>query len=178
MLFVLYHRLNVLKIICCLEWPGHFYVDSESHASCVLTFVLHSFVLFHFQFLFSFVCVVFFGLMADQEVLANPHIWLNNALLERILSKPEEPIEIKRFDVQPALVDGENYSSQLSRVSVHYVDKNGPHLIRLIVKSSLGDKLVRSRNVFAKEIYIYQEVVPQIENLLKSSNISTKLSPK
>lgn len=115
--------------------------------------------------------------MADHEICSK-YSWINNELFERILSKQGDAIKIQQLDVQPAFGNGENFSSQLLKVNVEYFDKNVIRSVKLIIKATLGEKLVRSRDVFAKEICIYDEIIPQIESILESANISIKLTPK
>lgn len=110
--------------------------------------------------------------------MLNDFVWLNNELFEKILSKSDESIHIKRIDIQPGFGDGENFSSQLMKVNVEYIVKNVDHSKKFIIKTTLGEKLVRSRDVFAKEICIYEEIIPQFEDILKSANIQTILTPK
>lgn len=110
--------------------------------------------------------------------MINDIAWLNNDLFEKILSKSDESIHIKRIDIQPAFGNGENFSSQLMKVNVEYIVKNVDHFKKFIIKTTLGEKLVRSRDVFAKEICIYEKIIPHFEVILKSANIQTTLTPK
>lgn len=110
--------------------------------------------------------------------MLNDFVWLNNELFENFLSKSDESIHIERIDIQPAFGNGENFSSQLIKVNVEYIEKNVDHSKKFIIKTTLGEKLVRSRDVFAKEICIYQEIIPQFDDILKFANIQTTLTPK
>lgn len=115
--------------------------------------------------------------MADQEIV-HASFWLSEKLFEKILSKQGEAVHIKQFHIKSAFCNGENFSSQLMRVFVEYSANNAIHSEKMIIKTTLGEKMVRSRDVFAKEICIYEEIVPQIEKILESANISMKLTPK
>lgn len=116
--------------------------------------------------------------MALKQETTGQYSWLNKMLFERILYRSGAMIKVEEFDVEPAFGNGENYSSNLIRVNVKYFDENDIHRKQFMVKATLGEKLVRSRNVFAKEICIYDEIVPRIESILKAANISIKLTPK
>lgn len=116
-------------------------------------------------------------MLASQDI-SSKYSWMNTALFERILSQNGETIQIKQFDVQPAFGNGENYSSCLIRVNVEYFNEKAIQHTQFIIKATLGEKLVRSRDVFAKEICIYNEIVPRIEAVLKIANIPIKLTPK
>lgn len=116
--------------------------------------------------------------MASQDFFLK-YPWLNNARFKRILSAHgEKEIIIDRFNIEPALCNGENYSSYMIRATVYYSDGNATHTKQFIIKATLGEQLVRSRNVFAKEICIYESIVPHIENALNTAHIPNKLTPK
>lgn len=116
--------------------------------------------------------------MASDEIFLK-YSWLNNDFFEKILSKDEkEKINIEKFSVQPALLNGENYSSYLIKAIVDYTIGYTNNTKQFIIKANLGEELTRSRNVFAKEIYIYQTIIPQFENALKTANNSNRLTPK
>lgn len=116
--------------------------------------------------------------MALTEEITNQYSWLNKMLFERILCRSRPMLRVDEFDVEPAFGNGENYSSNLIRVNVKYFHENAIHRKQFMVKATLGEKLVRSRNVFAKEICIYDEIVPRFETILKAASISIKLTPK
>lgn len=116
--------------------------------------------------------------MALTQEMTGQYSWLNEMLFERILRRTGEMIKVEEFIVEPAFGNGENYSSNLIRVNVKYFNENATQRKQFMVKATLGEKLVRSRNVFAKEICIYDEIVPRIECILKTANISIKLTPK
>lgn len=99
------------------------------------------------------------------------------------------------FAVCPALSAGENYSSQIIRATVSYqldaIRSDGNHndssssssstadeqSKTYIIKASLGDKLIRSCDTFAKEIGIFTCVLPKVERLLRDAEIPTKIAP-
>lgn len=115
--------------------------------------------------------------MADRKIL-DAFPWICNELFEKCLTDQGEAIKVDQFAVEPAFGNGENYSSQLLKVNVKYFDKSVLKSKQLIIKTTLGEKLVRSRDVFAKEICIYQEIIPQFVHILNSVKIPAKLAPK
>lgn len=114
----------------------------------------------------------------DLHEIASKYSWINNGLFERILSQYGETIKLHRFEAEPAFGNGENYSSCLIKVNVEYSSKNAIKLKHFIIKATLGEKLIRSRDVFAKEICIYDEIVPRIQRELRYARIPTKLTPE
>lgn len=115
--------------------------------------------------------------MAESEIL-NKYSWLDDNLFARILSEHNHgrPVKIQQFHVQSAVNDGENYSSFLIKTIVVYSDALGNHIKNLMIK--VGHGLVRSHNVFEKEIFIYKEICPKFEQLLQMAHIPIKFAPK
>lgn len=116
--------------------------------------------------------------MSSENNLRAEYSWIDFNLLKRILNEECTVKNINCVDLQPALQNGENYSSFLLRATVKYIvdDSNEMQKRNFIIKTSLGSQLIRSRDVFAKEIFIYNNIVPRIQNILQSSLIP--LTPK
>lgn len=117
----------------------------------------------------------------SSESLLKSYSWITREFLEAILSRETTfPISINQFTVQPAIQEGENYSSQLIRVHIDFQEKvDRPTKCKsLIIKASLGERLVRSRNVFAKEIDIFTQFIPCIEQTFCEHGIDIDIGPK
>lgn len=117
----------------------------------------------------------------SKESLLKSYSWITRKFLEVILSREiSSPISIIQFTVQPAIQEGENYSSQLIRVRIDFVEKiDRPTKCKsLIIKASLGEQLVRSRNVFAKEIVIFTQFIPSVEQMFREHGIDFDIGPK
>lgn len=127
-------------------------------------------------------CNVLFqiNMSSYQNNLLAEYSWIDFNLFKRILNEEFTVKNIERIDIQPALQNGENFSSFLLRAIVEYTldDSNEMHKRHFIIKTSLGSQLVRSRDVFAKEIYIYDNIVPRIQNILQIENELIQLTPK
>ncbi|XP_031620103.1 uncharacterized protein LOC116338779, partial [Contarinia nasturtii] len=115
--------------------------------------------------------------MASQEIFRK-YSWLNSNLFERALNQDGLTNKIIRFAILPAFDNGDNYSSCLIRANVEYSNDTGTHCKQFIIKASLGEQLVRSHDVFAKEICIYDEIVPKMESVLMAASIPMKLTPR
>lgn len=118
------------------------------------------------------------------EFLMKSYPWITGELLEAILTREAtSPVSISQFTIQPAIHEGENYSSQLMRIRIDYECLDGEAVRQnrcesLIIKASLGEKLVRSRNVFAKEIEIFTKIIPAIELKFRDYGVGCHLGPK
>lgn len=120
----------------------------------------------------------------SREELLQSYPWITSDLLASILSREiASPATIIRFTVRPAIEGGENFSSQLIRVRFDYEfnDEKADRTTRTeswIVKASLGEKLLRSRNVFAKEIEIFTKIIPAVERSFRDHGLDIQIGPK
>lgn len=118
------------------------------------------------------------------EALMKSYPWITREFLEVILNRETaSPVSIAQFTLQPAIQEGENYSSQLIRVRLSYACDDGEaerptRCESLIIKASLGQKLVRSRNVFAKEIEIFTKIIPAVQLMFREYGVDCHLGPK
>lgn len=121
------------------------------------------------------------------EIPTNTYPWITEDLLESIVRRDTlSKAIIKQFTVRPATETGENYSSQLLRVRIDYtIDGEGAEtsgdqtLCKFyVIKASLGEKLVRSHDVFAKEIQIFTKIIPAFEQLFRNYDIDIRFGPR
>lgn len=118
--------------------------------------------------------------MSSENNLLSEYSWIDFDLFKRILNEEFMVKNINHFDIQPALQNGDNYSSFLLRATVEYTLDDSIEMQKkhFIIKTSLGSQLIRSRDVFAKEIFMYNHIVPRIENILRIEKRLIQLTPK
>lgn len=118
--------------------------------------------------------------MSSEKDLLIKYPWIDLNLFKNILNNDLPVKDILRILVKSAVENGENFSSFLLRACVEFTinTENDIFTKQFIIKTSLGDKLIRSRDVFAKEIFIYEKIIPRIEHILRHRNIAVKLIPK
>lgn len=112
---------------------------------------------------------------------ANP--WISKCLFEKLLRMdfPNDDIVIHNYLLKAALGKGENYMSQMIRATVEYSTNGSSKEINFILKTAisgegLDDKMVTERReLFSKEIAVYNEVLPIVDKLLQEIGIKTKL---
>ncbi|KAJ9597137.1 hypothetical protein L9F63_026975, partial [Diploptera punctata] len=98
-----------------------------------------------------------------------PESWLNKKFLENALQEAykQPKLKIIEYDVKAAVGKGENYCSDLYRVSVHSSDGK---MSRLIVKEELKEgkfaKIVNDSTAFCREIQMYSTTAVQLFNIL------------
>lgn len=107
--------------------------------------------------------------------------WINTELFDSILKKEIQKFKLMKFNLESVTQAGENYSSQLIRAKVFYclfdTDTTSDLLTKsFVIKASLGQKLVRSRDVFAKEIFVFTVIIPKVERLYGEHEL--KFAPK
>lgn len=95
-------------------------------------------------------------------------------------------VEIKTFKVENAVDSGENFCSDINRISVNLVlhdeFENRISSQNFIIKSSISvgefDKLNEEVLYFPKEIQIYKIILPAAEKLLRSIGDQTSFAPR
>lgn len=128
--------------------------------------------------------------------LLDDYPWITVDLLEDALRCKllcVESIRVRDFDVELALKPGENYGSQIVRAHIRYVcngdaetgegspqegESSAVKTVPVVIKASLGSRLVRSCNVFEKEIFMFENIIPKVELLLREFGIATKMAPR
>lgn len=118
---------------------------------------------------------------------AEHYPWISNAFFEQILRREHQDnsIVVKDYTLKAALGKGENYISQMLRVRVNYSSIIDPFVdhISLIVKAAVINNAEMSAiaaelDVFRKEIIVYQQIIPNVEKLLRSIGDYSRLSAK
>uniref|UniRef100_A0A1I8NX34 CHK kinase-like domain-containing protein n=1 Tax=Stomoxys calcitrans TaxID=35570 RepID=A0A1I8NX34_STOCA len=120
----------------------------------------------------------------DDEL--TPPAWIEEEFLQDVLSQYEgKPVaEIIKFELSPASMKGDHYSTVMLRCKVEYKLDQLPKQTKqksLIIKtipSEEGmkrDLLLQSR-VFENEISMYTKTLPKIEKILEQFGEPTKLS--
>lgn len=127
----------------------------------------------------------------SDDILIKEYPWINLDFFQQIFDQKlfcNQSIRVCDFSIALALQPGENYGSQIVRAHVKYVHGDDVIItnagsvsahksVSLIMKASLGSRVVRSCNVFEKEIFMFEEIIPKVENLLRNFGIVTKMAP-
>ncbi|XP_055605522.1 uncharacterized protein LOC129753701 [Uranotaenia lowii] len=120
----------------------------------------------------------------QMEDVSEKYRYLTKEYLEGILRREqcESSITVKEFKVVPALAKGENYNSNILRVHINYVTgSNNQRTQTYIVKSSFEnegiEEVLDEFDMAGREIAVYENVLPKVEQLLTSIGYSKKLAP-
>lgn len=109
--------------------------------------------------------------------------WLNESTFQILLrlDRKNERIHVKDLVIEEALARGENYASQMLRVTVKFhdgfVDVAEPFIVKGMVIHGVPS-IVTELRLFQKEIVNYQQVLPAVQSLLRSIGDDTVLSAK
>ncbi|XP_055909387.1 uncharacterized protein LOC129944177 [Eupeodes corollae] len=91
-------------------------------------------------------------------------------------------VRVDRVIFSMGCAGGDNYSSLIYRTKVHFKTADGSEKsVSLIVKCIPveGDREVfKIMNVFGKEVIMYSKILPVIERMLKSVNLSGQICPR
>ncbi|XP_065354515.1 uncharacterized protein LOC135948986 [Calliphora vicina] len=91
--------------------------------------------------------------------------------------------EINDFKAKPALSAGENYATVMLRLEAEIEMTDGScESITLMLKTAHDSEaikeVVKNNNVFNVETIMYQEVVPELEQLYKKAGVDINFAPK
>ncbi|XP_053661021.1 uncharacterized protein LOC128710006 [Anopheles marshallii] len=108
--------------------------------------------------------------------------WINNDLLVELLVQ-QHGTSFKRlvaYEVNVATKKGDNYASEMYRVSLHYdiglfVKKN--IILKVMPSGELQQKVMQENNIYPREIVIYGQIIPKIYKHLRSMGDVSVISP-
>ncbi|EDW84846.2 uncharacterized protein Dwil_GK14342 [Drosophila willistoni] len=119
--------------------------------------------------------------------MASAPEWLTHEYIEHALRThyKDDLLQIVKFEINPALGPGENYSGVLTKIRVSFkVFQNGERkeTKNMIVKTSIDDdeltqELIAPYDIYNREMNIYEEVLPKLNELLHEIGDFEQLFP-
>lgn len=122
--------------------------------------------------------------MATTDDLQSIYPWISVELFQRILAKefPTHTVKVEAFTISAAVPEGENFGSQMIRAVVQYQLDNNPKEYRFVIKALDYKERIKilseEMQVFQREIYNYNRVIPAVENMLAEIGDDTKMAAK
>ncbi|XP_013107735.2 uncharacterized protein LOC106087290 [Stomoxys calcitrans] len=110
--------------------------------------------------------------------------WIEAKLFEKVLKEVEiEFKEIKSFKIEPALGPGENYASYMLKIEfvIKLNDDTLKHvdfMLKVGQDSELYREMVQAYDVFDIEKGMYQDIIPEIEEMLMKVDIKVRFGAK
>lgn len=122
-------------------------------------------------------------LTSDEKSCDTPD-WINEEYFETLLRKVkgDATVKVQTVHVEYALPKGENYASVIYRVQVAFHSKDQPartrsYIIKGLSETEIAKKKLGEYNVHGKEMNIYQLVIPELRQLLRSVGDRSELYP-
>lgn len=114
--------------------------------------------------------------------------WITKTFFQQILDKEfstfGKATTVKDYNLKHALSIGENYASLMIRAIVTYrindseCDENMNFVIKVPVPIKELREIFDEMKLFEKEIIMYEQVLPAVEQLLSAVCENVKLAPK
>ncbi|XP_046749575.1 uncharacterized protein LOC124413193 [Diprion similis] len=114
--------------------------------------------------------------------------WLDSDYVETILRKAEkdDSISVSGLSIKPAIAKGENYASDLYRLSVDYsrilkgrrVTESKSVITKVATDGGCRDEMARESRFFEIEMSMMSETLPRMQEILTSHGMSASLSAK
>ncbi|KAH8284211.1 hypothetical protein KR054_012240 [Drosophila jambulina] len=105
-------------------------------------------------------------------------VWLTKDLVQeklRIYFK-EDSLKLEKLVIKPAIANGENYASVMTRINVEYTTKEskGKKLAtNFLVKTTFAEKdpiahVLLTYGVYTREMDMYEKIIPKLADLVKA----------
>lgn len=109
--------------------------------------------------------------------------WINKCLFKELIESNNlsKNVTVETYSLEPAVPKGQNCQSEVIRARVIYtiesVSQKEINFVIKILKSDF-DVAIKHNEMFLREIAVFREILPRAEQLLRSINDETKISPK
>ncbi|XP_016980340.2 uncharacterized protein LOC108045504 [Drosophila rhopaloa] len=120
---------------------------------------------------------------AIEDINLGPE-WLNKTQFEELLTANVAQFsKIVGFRVKPAMAPGENYATQMLRISidVELTDKSNKlvsFMMKVPHKTPQMEQMLAMVNFFNSENAVYSDILPKLEELYKSKGLDITFAPK
>ncbi|KAH8247227.1 hypothetical protein KR038_000427, partial [Drosophila bunnanda] len=116
----------------------------------------------------------------SQESNHKPHLapaWLTPEYVEEKLRIyfNDDTLRLKNLHLRPAIGNGENYSSVMTRINVEYTTRGSKdkQSTTFLVKTTFADKdpgacVLTSYGVYTREMDMYERILPKLADLVRS----------
>lgn len=111
--------------------------------------------------------------------------WMDGAFFEKVLKQSENDpgLVVSESKIIPGTKPGDHFASVIFRVTVTYSSRGQDHEVSLIIKTipeqeGLKRDLLKDGQIFETETIMYQTVIPEMIQLLRSVGDNTELGPR
>lgn len=110
--------------------------------------------------------------------------WINHAFVQKYLSEIHEGAVVKSLKTESLMAKGENFCSNLIRIVVEYLNPplKASFKQSFVLKADIETEATAEFNgqfpFFVKEIAVYADVMPLVQQLLDTHGISNRFWPR
>ncbi|XP_058119621.1 uncharacterized protein LOC131284807 [Anopheles ziemanni] len=109
--------------------------------------------------------------------------WMTRELLETLLAGHQNLTHMVSYEVNFATKKGDNYASEMYRLTVHFASASGDeqiqknYILKVIPAGEIQQKVMKENSIYPRETVIYRDILPRIYDLLRSIGDSSIISP-
>lgn len=111
--------------------------------------------------------------------------WITPSFVQNLIKKSEqsENVTLKSFDAQKCFNNGENFSSYMIGLKTIFEsesdgEKSRDFLLKIAIQTEDFQKICQETLLYEREIEAYTNVLPAVEELLKSVGESGQIAPR
>ncbi|XP_033166590.1 uncharacterized protein LOC117145157 [Drosophila mauritiana] len=103
--------------------------------------------------------------------------WLTEEYVEKKLRVyfKNDTLNLKKLTIKPAIANGENYASVMTRINVEYTTKDSKdnQSVTFLLKTTFADKdpaahLLINYGIYTREIDMYEQILPRLADIVKN----------
>lgn len=112
--------------------------------------------------------------------------WITPAFVQKVIenAEPNKRVAVKSFDGSFAFKNGENFSSHMIALVVHFfnqtdgIEEQRNFIIKIAIQSEDIAKINEECFNYETEIEVYTKVLPAVENCFNSIGIFDRIAPR
>ncbi|ALC47965.1 CG31102 [Drosophila busckii] len=110
--------------------------------------------------------------------------WVNETYFKKILKQQHRNFrKILHLTIIPATSPGESYTSLLMRIIIDIEMKDGftqqkSYIMKTMLADAEGIGFINTLNIFPKEKQMYQQIIPELEQIYMQIGMNIKFAPK
>lgn len=116
--------------------------------------------------------------------IAKLYPWITTKFVEKFLQKDHGKAIVKSIETESVTGKGENFCSNLIRITVEYSNPPNEDVLqkKFVLKADIPNEATAEFNneflYFVKEISVYADIMPLVQQLLECHSISGRFWPK
>uniref|UniRef100_A0A182XXH1 CHK kinase-like domain-containing protein n=1 Tax=Anopheles stephensi TaxID=30069 RepID=A0A182XXH1_ANOST len=124
----------------------------------------------------------------DHDPALELPLWMDREFVEHIVDtkfgvSSKDKRTVRSVYVKSAAKKGDNYASALysAKVSLHRQDADTEETLSLIIKAppkGIAASYSLDKDMYERELYLYEQLLPAFEQLYRSKGVSVKLGPR